>query len=271
MTPLQFEQIVARHESHARDNAVSDEQAFEDVEDLLNEVNRLTELRAGDRAVFNSVAEQAVPDLAAVEKLSAALVEANRSAAYWSKGYDQLLEQLGCTAMESAQHLADYHEQVATVAQLKEVVADVRRAYIDRLVELEEVKAELEAANSSLAELAPLRESGLQVAIVERLTAELGRVKADLKQALKAALGAPSAPDGMSHIEANRERLIAALEIARKAVCCYAGPPCDCKYGLLDPARMGTNGLGSESTGCPELADMIAAVKRANAAGEVVS
>lgn len=42
------------------------------------------------------------------------------------------------------------------------------------------------------------------------------------------------------------------LETARRQLCTYAGDPCDCKYGMervLRPA--------SESTGCPELRDLI--------------
>lgn len=62
-----------------------------------------------------------------------------------------------------------------------------------------------------------------------------------------------------------RQNLIDALEEARKAVCAY-GPlarTCDCKYGLVpdngydwQPAM-----LGSEQTGCPELRDLIRAIR----------
>lgn len=54
----------------------------------------------------------------------------------------------------------------------------------------------------------------------------------------------------------NRRALIAALEAARKAVCGYAGPTCDCKYGLV-PGGAEPYGLGSEETGCPEIRDLI--------------
>ena len=52
-----------------------------------------------------------------------------------------------------------------------------------------------------------------------------------------------------------RQRLQAALEAARKAVCPYPpGPTCDCKKGLVGPQHFGDS---SEKTGCPEIRDMI--------------
>jgi hypothetical protein len=60
--------------------------------------------------------------------------------------------------------------------------------------------------------------------------------------------------------------LIDALERARKAVCCYSGPTCDCKYGLIGPASFGESfplnavnckHRNCEHTGCPEIRDLI--------------
>lgn len=66
----------------------------------------------------------------------------------------------------------------------------------------------------------------------------------------------------------NRDRLIAALEAARRSVCAY-GPEartCDCKYGMFPPAAdapfQGPKFLGSEETGCPELRDLIRTLER---------
>lgn len=60
--------------------------------------------------------------------------------------------------------------------------------------------------------------------------------------------------------------LIAALETARKQVCVYAGPTCDCKYGLIPynnmPAAVHTcEHHLCEHTGCPELRDLIASTE----------
>ena len=50
-----------------------------------------------------------------------------------------------------------------------------------------------------------------------------------------------------------KEALFITLETARRAICCYAGDPCDCKYGR----RPDTQAPASEQTGCPELRDLI--------------
>lgn len=56
-----------------------------------------------------------------------------------------------------------------------------------------------------------------------------------------------------------RKKIIKAVKIIREAICCYNGPPCDCKYGL-DDDKVNYDRLNkpilpnnSEKTGCPEL------------------
>lgn len=69
--------------------------------------------------------------------------------------------------------------------------------------------------------------------------------------------------------------LIDALETARKQVCTYMGPTCDCKWGLIlpdDPAEVvPINALNCkhnycEHTGCPELRNLIGRVRQAQRA-----
>lgn len=69
---------------------------------------------------------------------------------------------------------------------------------------------------------------------------------------------------------------IEALEVARRAVCTYMGPTCDCKWGLIpsdDPAEVvplkALNCKHSghcEHTGCPELRSLIGRIRRAQRA-----
>jgi hypothetical protein len=49
----------------------------------------------------------------------------------------------------------------------------------------------------------------------------------------------------------SREKLITNLTKMQKALCCYMGPTCDCKYGF---DKIGTAG---EQTGCPELREAV--------------
>jgi hypothetical protein len=58
------------------------------------------------------------------------------------------------------------------------------------------------------------------------------------------------------HTPMLRDRLIEALEEARRKVCVYSGPTCDCKYGLV-PGGFEPSLLSDECTGCPELREMI--------------
>lgn len=46
-----------------------------------------------------------------------------------------------------------------------------------------------------------------------------------------------------------QDRIVKGLLAIRKKLCCYMGPPCDCKYGY-DP----DDTPYSEQTGCPEIA-----------------
>lgn len=60
---------------------------------------------------------------------------------------------------------------------------------------------------------------------------------------------------------ANRDRMVAALEQARLAVCAYGGQPtCDCKFGLV-PGGFDPLVISDEHTGCPELRQMIRALE----------
>lgn len=69
------------------------------------------------------------------------------------------------------------------------------------------------------------------------------------------------------NVIANRRRLIAALEQARREVCPYAPPgSCDCKYGLI-PNEPSPVVPGPEATGCPELRDLIRMLESSAAAG----
>lgn len=69
--------------------------------------------------------------------------------------------------------------------------------------------------------------------------------------------------------------LIDALETARRAVCCYGGPTCDCKWGLIpsdDPAdvvpisALNCKHNHCEHTGCPELRSLIERLRRSRRA-----
>lgn len=51
--------------------------------------------------------------------------------------------------------------------------------------------------------------------------------------------------------------VIEELERVRRGLCCYMGPTCDCKYGFPSDRAAGT-----EQTGCPELRDAIALLRR---------
>lgn len=61
--------------------------------------------------------------------------------------------------------------------------------------------------------------------------------------------------------ERNRSRALEALEAARLRVCAYPlSARCDCKYGLV-PGGHDPMFIGDEHTGCPELRDMIRALR----------
>lgn len=63
------------------------------------------------------------------------------------------------------------------------------------------------------------------------------------------------------HIE--KERLLANLETLRKRLCCYTGPPCDCKFG-----NSGSPLGSSEVTGCPELYQAMDIIRGEDAAAK---
>ena len=69
--------------------------------------------------------------------------------------------------------------------------------------------------------------------------------------------------------------LIDALETARKEVCIYMGPTCDCKWGLIPPddpaevvplAALNCRHNHCEHTGCPELRTLVGQVRRSQRA-----
>lgn len=57
------------------------------------------------------------------------------------------------------------------------------------------------------------------------------------------------------------DEVIEGVERVRKSLCCYAGPTCDCKYGISGSERP-----GSEQTGCPELRDVLGYLRNLRAA-----
>ena len=58
-----------------------------------------------------------------------------------------------------------------------------------------------------------------------------------------------------------QENLVEAMESTRKNVCCYAGDPCDCKYGVETRIALEKINYCGEKTGCPEMRQAVAMVK----------